>query len=78
MTELTVKNGVEAALEFECVEGAHVFFNGAAGEDFYSEWEDLDAETRKAFLEVRDNLSQLVTKVNTALAAHVSKLSKAA
>ncbi len=68
MTGFMVKNGVEAALEFECIEGSHVFFNGAAGEDFYSEWEDLDAKTRKACLEVRDNLSQLAAKVNTTLA----------
>lgn len=63
MNQFQVRDANGTALDFECIEGSHVFFNGAAGEDFYSAWEDLDAETRKAFLEVRDSFSQLAAKV---------------
>lgn len=67
MAQVSMKDANGTGFDFECVEGSHVFFNGAAGEDFYSAWEDLTPDTRKAFLEAWDSLSQLARKVNTEL-----------
>jgi hypothetical protein len=70
--EAVLKNGEEVAENFQCEEGAFVFFSTTEGGEFYKEWSDLTPMEAAKFIAVRDSLKESISSLLRELSHSIS------